>query len=119
MKNWVGMIELVQVPEILTENQLLSIWYEIGAIPWCSGSQKLYSCHSSGIHLCVRVDKGNTDYLKPSTNLCTGCHYFIPSNIPCSNINNILSVQVAKDLLRFGRALTWLLNIAEVTDPDH
>ena len=46
-----GYDELVQVPEILTEDQLLSIWYEIGAIPWRSGSQRLYSCHSSGIHL--------------------------------------------------------------------
>jgi MoxR-like ATPase len=112
-----GYDELIQVPAVLTEDQLLSIWYEIGAIP-CSQEAKDY------IHaivreytLCIRVDKGNSEFLKPSTGLCVGCHYNIPDKIPCSNVDSILSVRVAKDLLRYAKALTWLLGATEVSVP--
>jgi len=61
------------------------------------------------------VNKGNSDYLKPSTGLCSGCHFNIPDKVPCSNTDSILSVRAAKDLLRYAKALSWLLGLKEVT----
>ena len=63
--------------------------------------------------LCVRVDKGSSENLKPSTGLCSGCHFNTNQNI-CNKIESILSVRVAKDLLRYSKALTWLLNLKKI-----
>ena len=63
--------------------------------------------------LCSRVDKGNTEDLKPSTGLCSGCHFNTAQNI-CNKNDSILSVRVAKDLLWYSKALAWLLGINKI-----
>jgi MoxR-like ATPase len=110
-----GYDELVQVPQVLTEEQLLNIWYEVDNVPCSQEAQDFIHAIVREYTLCVRIDKGNSNYLKPSSGLCTGCHYLVPEKVPCCNSDSILSVRVAKDLLRFSRALTWMLGLPEVT----
>lgn len=110
-----GYDELVQIPEVLSEEDILNIWFEVGEISCSLEAENYIHAIVREFTLCERVDKGNSDYLKPSTGLCAGCHYNIPEKIPCSNCDSILSVRVAKDLIRYGRALTWLLGMPEIT----
>jgi MoxR-like ATPase len=110
-----GYDELVQVPQVLTEQQLLNIWFEVSALPCAQDAEDFIHAIIREYTLCERVDKGNSDYLKPSSGLCTGCHFFIPDKVPCCNSDTILSVRVAKDLLRYSRALAWLLDLKEVS----
>ncbi|MHA2001777.1 MAG: AAA family ATPase [Promethearchaeota archaeon] len=110
-----GFDELVQVPEVLSEEQLLNIWYEVETVPCSSEAKDFIHAIVREYTLCDRIDKGNSDYLKPSSGLCAGCHYNISDKIPCSNCDSILSVRVAKDLLRYSKALSWLLDVQEVS----
>lgn len=110
-----GYDELIQVPQVLSVEQLLNIWYDVGNISCSQEAQDFIHAIIREFTLCERIDKGNSDYLKPSTGLCTGCHYNIPNKIPCCNSDSILSVRVAKDLLRYSKALSWLLNQSEVS----
>ncbi len=110
-----GYDELIQVPQVLTEEQLLNIWYDVGNVVCSKEAQNFIHAIIREFTLCERIDKGNSDYLKPSTGLCSGCHYNIPNKIPCSNTDSILSVRVAKDLLRYSKSMAWLLNLPEVS----
>ncbi len=110
-----GYDELIQVPQVLSEEQLLSIWYEVSTVPCSKEAENFIHAIIRDYTLCERLDKGNSDYLKPSTGLCSGCHFNVPNKVPCSNSDSILSVRVAKDLLRYSRALTWLLGLKEVS----
>jgi MoxR-like ATPase len=109
-----GYDELVQVPQVLTIENLLSIWYEVESISCTLDAEDFIHAIVREYTLCDRIDKGNTDYLKPSSGLCAGCHFNIPERIPCSNVDTILSVRVAKDLLRYSKALSWLLGLKQV-----
>jgi MoxR-like ATPase len=110
-----GYDELVQVPAVLTIENLMSIWYQVENIPCSKEAEDFIHALIREYTLCDRVDKGNSEYLKPSTGLCSGCHFNIPEHIPCSNVDTILSVRVAKDLLRYAKALSWLLGIEKVS----
>ncbi len=107
--------ELTEVPAVLTEEQLLNIWFEVSNVPCSEEAEDFIHAIIREYTLCERIEKGNSDYLKPSTGLCSGCHFHIPDKIPCNNSDSILSVRAAKDLLRYSRALAWLLGLKEVT----
>jgi MoxR-like ATPase len=105
-----GYDELVQVPTILSIDELMEIWYFVNKIPYHNNVNNFIHAIVREFTLCDRVDKGNTDDLKPSTGLCSGCHFNTDQNI-CNKIDSILSVRVAKDLLRYSKALAWLLGL--------
>jgi MoxR-like ATPase len=108
-----GYDELVQVPGILTKEQLLSIWFLVDKINVPSESENFIHSIIREFTLCDRVDKGNSEFLTPETGLCTGCHFNL-SKLVCNKVVSILSVRVAKDLLRYSKALSWLLGFDEV-----
>ncbi|TET61712.1 MAG: MoxR family ATPase [Promethearchaeota archaeon] len=108
-----GMDELVQVPEILSIDDLMEIWYYVNRIPFSSEVNNYIHAIIREFTLCSRVDKGNTEDIKPSAGLCSGCHFNTAQNI-CNKIDSILSVRVAKDLLRYSKALAWLLGINNI-----
>ncbi len=108
-----GWDELTQVPKILTIDDLMEIWYYVNRLPFSSVVNNYIHAIIREFTLCARVDKGNTEDLKPSTGLCSGCHFNTAQNI-CNKIDSILSVRVAKDLLRYSKAITWLLNLSIV-----
>ena len=108
-----GMDELVQVPKILSIDDLMEIWYYVNRIPFSSEVNNYIHAIIREFTLCSRVDKGNTEDIKPSAGLCSGCHFNTAQNI-CNKIDSILSVRVAKDLLRYSKALAWLLGINKI-----
>ncbi len=108
-----GYDELIQVPAILTKEQLLSIWFLVDKINVTSESENFIHSIVREFTLCDRLDKGNSEYLTPETGLCAGCHFNL-GKLVCNKIVSILSVRVAKDLLRYSKALSWLLGFNEV-----
>lgn len=108
-----GMDELIQVPKILSIDELMEIWYFVNRITFTPEVNNYIHAIIREFTLCSRVDKGNTEDIKPSTGLCSGCHFNTAQNI-CNKTDSILSVRVAKDLLRYSKALSWLLGIEKV-----
>jgi len=108
-----GMDELIQVPEILTIDGLMEIWYFVNRISFNTEVNNYIHAIIREFTLCARIDKGNTEDIKPSAGLCSGCHFNTVQNI-CNKIDSILSVRVAKDLLRYSKALAWLLGIDKI-----
>ena len=105
--------ELVQVPKVLIIDELMEIWYYVNKIPYQSDVNNYIHAIIREFTLCMRIDKGNTEDLKPSTGLCSGCHFNTAQNI-CNKTDSILSVRVAKDLLRYSKALAWLLGTDKI-----
>ena len=108
-----GYDELVQVPKVLTIDELMEIWYYVNKIQSDNEVNNYMHAIIREFTLCERVDKGNTEDLKPSSGICSGCHFNTDQNV-CNKIDSILSVRVAKDLLRYSKALAWLLGIKSV-----
>ncbi|MBY9020322.1 MAG: MoxR family ATPase [Candidatus Lokiarchaeota archaeon] len=108
-----GFDELIQVPKVLTIDELMEIWYYVNKININKEVNNYIHAIIRDFTLCVRVDKGNSENLKPSTGLCSGCHFNTNQNV-CNKIESILSVRAAKDLLRYSKALTWLLNLEKI-----
>ncbi len=108
-----GWDELVQVPKILTIDELMEIWYYVNKILYDNDVNNYIHAIIREFTLCARINKGNTEDLKPTTGLCSGCHFNTAQNI-CNKIDSILSVRVAKDLLRYSKALTWLMGLNKI-----
>ncbi len=108
-----GRDELIEVPKILTIDELMEIWYYINKISFPNEVNNYIHAIIREFTLCSRIDKGNTEDIKPSTGLCSGCHFNTAQNV-CNKIDSILSVRVAKDLLRYSKALAWLLGIGKI-----
>ena len=108
-----GYDELIQVPKVLTIDELMEIWYYVNRISLNKEVNNYIHAIIRDFTLCTRVDKGNSENLKPSTGLCSGCHFNTNQNV-CNKIESILSVRAAKDLLRYSKALTWLLNLEKI-----
>jgi MoxR-like ATPase len=108
-----GYDELVQVPKILTIDELMEIWYYVNRVSYNDQVNNYIHAIIREFTLCDRIDKGNIEDLKPSSGLCTGCHFNTDLNI-CNKIDSILSVRVAKDLLRYSKALAWLLGLEHI-----
>lgn len=108
-----GFDELLEVPKIISIDELMEIWYYVNRIEFNEEVNNYIHAIVREYTLCSRVDKGNTENLKPSTGLCSGCHFNTAQNI-CNKIDTILSVRVAKDLLRYSKALAWLLGISQI-----
>ncbi len=108
-----GYDELVQVPAIFTKEQLLSIWFMVDKVQVGKPAENFIHSIVREFTLCERIDKGNSDYLTPETGLCTGCHFNL-AKLVCNKVVSILSVRVAKDLLRYSKALSWLLGFNDV-----
>ncbi|MBD3213016.1 MAG: AAA domain-containing protein [Candidatus Lokiarchaeota archaeon] len=108
-----GYDELVQVPKIMTIDELMEVWYYVNRVQINQEANNYIHAIIREFTLCDRIDKGNTEDLKPSTGLCSGCHFNTTQNV-CNKIDSILSVRVAKDLLRYSKALAWLLDLKEI-----
>ncbi|MFX1590257.1 MAG: AAA family ATPase [Promethearchaeota archaeon] len=108
-----GFEELIQVPKILTIDELMEIWYYVNKVQFNEKINSYIHAIIREFTLCARVDRGNSEELKPSGGLCSGCHFNTPQNI-CNKLDSILSVRAAKDLLRYSKALTWLLDLKKI-----
>ncbi|MHA1728669.1 MAG: AAA family ATPase, partial [Promethearchaeota archaeon] len=109
-----GYDEIMQVPAVLNKEQVLSIWFMVDKIKIGKSSENFIHSIVRDFTLCERIDKGNSEYLTPETGLCNDCHFNL-KKLVCNKVISILSVRVAKDLLRYSKAMAWFLGFKEVT----
>ncbi|MHA1931797.1 MAG: AAA family ATPase, partial [Promethearchaeota archaeon] len=76
-----GFDELVQVPKILTIDELMEIWYFVNRIPFTPEVNNFIHAIIREFTLCSRIDKGNTEDIKPSAGLCTIAPYIISHRV--------------------------------------
>ncbi|MBN1803070.1 MAG: MoxR family ATPase [Candidatus Lokiarchaeota archaeon] len=110
-----GMDEIVQVPFIMNIEELMEVWFHVNNMKFSSDVNEYIHAIVREYTLCDRVDKGNSEHLKPSKGICSisQCHFNTANSI-CNKIDSILSVRVAKDLLRYSKALAWFLGLEKV-----
>lgn len=109
-----GFDELWQVPALLTEEDLLTIWNLADKIPVSAEASEFMRSIVREFGACIRVDKSQTSGLTVETGLCDGCHFNTAKSV-CNKVITPLSVRAAKDLNRFSKAATWLIGAQEVT----
>lgn len=103
-----------QVPQILSIEELLSIWRLVDSVPVDEEAKLFVGNIMSEFSACERVSKENVTLLRPDTGLCDGCHFNVERSV-CNKVSTPLSVRAAKDILRYSRALSWLLGLDKVT----
>lgn len=109
-----GFDELWQVPAILTEENLLTIWNLADKILVSSEASEYMRSLIREFGACIRVDKSQSSGLTVETGLCDGCHFNTAKSV-CNKVITPLSVRAAKDLNRYSKAIAWLLGAQEVS----
>lgn len=109
-----GYDELWQVPAILTEENLLTIWNLADKIAVSHEASEYMRSIVREFGACIRVDKSQSKGLTVETGLCDGCHYNTAKSV-CNKVIIPLSVRAAKDLNRYSKAAAWLVGAQEVT----
>jgi hypothetical protein len=109
-----GYDELWQVPALLSEEDLLTIWNLADKVPVSPTASEFMRSLVREFGACIRVDKSQAHGLTVETGLCDGCHFNTAKSI-CNKVTVPLSVRAAKDLNRYSKALAWLLEAPEVS----
>ncbi|MBS3795491.1 MAG: AAA family ATPase [Candidatus Thorarchaeota archaeon] len=109
-----GYDELWQVPAVLTEEKLLTIWNLVDKVPVTDEASEFMRSLVREFGACIRVDKSQSEELTVQSGLCDGCHFNTSKSI-CNNVIIPLSVRAAKDLNRYSKAAAWLVGAGEVS----
>jgi MoxR-like ATPase len=109
-----GYDELWQVPALLSEEELLTIWNLADKILVSKNASEFMRALVREFGACIRVDKSQSGGLNPSTGLCDNCHFDTAKSI-CNKIITPISVRAAKDLNRYCKATAWLIGAPEVS----
>lgn len=109
-----GFDELWQVPAVLTEEDLLTIWNLADKIPVSPEASEYMRSLIREFGACIRVDKSQSSSLTVETGLCDGCHFNTAKSV-CNKVIIPLSVRAAKDLNRYSKATAWLVGAHEVS----
>ncbi|NHJ15247.1 MAG: hypothetical protein EAX95_16315 [Candidatus Thorarchaeota archaeon] len=109
-----GYDELWQVPALLTEEDLLTIWNLADKMPVSPRASEFMRALVREFGACIRVDKSQSQGLNVETGLCDGCHFNTAKSI-CNKVLIPLSVRAAKDLNRYSKAVAWLIGAEEVS----
>ncbi|TFG32434.1 hypothetical protein EU527_10155 [Candidatus Thorarchaeota archaeon] len=109
-----GFDELWQVPAILTEENLLTIWNLADKVPVSSEASEYMRSTIREFGACIRADKSQSSGLTVETGLCDGCHFNTTKSV-CNKVIIPLSVRAAKDLNRYSKAAAWLVGAQEVS----
>ena len=72
-----GRDELLEIPNVLTLDELMEIWYYVNKIAPSKSVNNYIHTIIREYTLCARIDKGNTEDIKPSTGLCSDCHFIL------------------------------------------
>jgi MoxR-like ATPase len=108
-----GYDELWQVPAILSEEDLLTIWNLADKVPVSTRASEYMRSLVREFGACIRTDKSQTHELTVETGLCDGCHFNTAKSV-CNKVIIPLSVRAAKDLNRYAKAAAWLVGAGEV-----
>ncbi len=109
-----GYDEFWQVPQMLSEEDLLIIWNMADKMPVAPSASEFMRSLIREFGACIRVDKNQVRNPNVETGLCDDCHFNTAKNI-CNKVMTPLSVRAAKDLNRYSKAIAWLLDTEEVT----
>ncbi|MFW9975741.1 MAG: AAA family ATPase [Candidatus Thorarchaeota archaeon] len=109
-----GFDELWQVPAILTEESLLTIWNLADKVHVPAQASEFMRSVVREFGACIRVDKSQSSSLTVETGLCEGCHFNTAKSV-CNKVIIPLSVRAAKDLNRYSKAAAWLVGAQEVS----
>jgi MoxR-like ATPase len=109
-----GFDELWQVPALLTEESLLTIWNLADKVYVPPETSEFMRTLVREFGACIRVDKSQSSGLTVETGLCDGCHYNTTKSV-CNKVVIPLSVRAAKDLNRYSKAAAWLVGAQEVS----
>ncbi|MGY5873089.1 MAG: AAA family ATPase [Candidatus Thorarchaeota archaeon] len=109
-----GYDELWQVPALLTEENLLTIWNLADKVPVSREASEYLRSIVREFGACIRGDKSQSSGLTVETGLCDGCHFNTAKSV-CNKVIIPLSVRAAKDLNRYSKAAAWLVGAQEVT----
>lgn len=109
-----GYDELWQVPAILKEEDLLTIWNLADKIPVSKSASEFMRSIVREFGACIRADKSQSGDLTVETGLCDNCHFNTAKSV-CNKVVIPLSVRAVKDLNRYAKAITWLIGAQEVS----
>jgi MoxR-like ATPase len=109
-----GYDELWQVPAVLTEEELLTIWNLADKVPLSPEASEFMRSAVREFGACIRADKSQSTGLTVETGLCDGCHYNTAKSV-CNKVVIPLSVRAAKDLNRYSKSAAWLIGATEVS----
>ncbi|MFW9808318.1 MAG: AAA family ATPase [Candidatus Thorarchaeota archaeon] len=109
-----GYDELWQVPAVLTEEDLLTIWNLADKVSVSHEASEFMRSVVREFGACIRADKSQSTGLTVETGLCDGCHFNTAKSV-CNKVIIPLSVRAAKDLNRYSKAAAWLVGATEVS----
>lgn len=102
------------VPSFLDIDDLITIWGIVENMPVSNEAKLFTSVLARELTLCIRVQKETGVFLIRGNNICEECKYFNEESL-CHLVFTPLSVRATKDLLRYSKALSWLIGLKEVT----
>jgi len=109
-----GYDELWQVPAILSEEDLLTVWNLAEKMPISPKASEFMRSLVREFGACIRADKNQTQNFTVESGLCEGCHFNTAKSV-CNKVVIPLSVRAAKDLSRYCKAAAWLIGASEVS----
>ncbi|MHA2144062.1 MAG: AAA family ATPase [Candidatus Thorarchaeota archaeon] len=109
-----GYDELWQVPAVLSEEDLLTIWNLADKVTVSPEASEFMRSVVREFGACIRADKSQSTGLTVETGLCDGCHFNTAKSV-CNKVIIPLSVRAAKDLNRYSKAAAWLVGATEVS----
>ncbi|MBN2153218.1 MAG: MoxR family ATPase, partial [Candidatus Lokiarchaeota archaeon] len=105
-----GYDEFMQVPPILTVEEMMRIWRLVDAQKITEEAEEFIHAIVREFSVCDRINKGVSGEKEVGPDLCADCH-LNTSKVVCNKVTTILSVRAAKDLQRYVKALAWLMGV--------
>jgi len=101
-----------EIPTFLNKNDLLVIWGLVDSVILTEEGRLFISSLTRDLSLCIRGPKEIGSMLNDE-NFCRGCKFFTKNNL-CNKVLVPLSVRAARDLIRYSKAMSWMLGLREV-----
>lgn len=102
------------IPALLSVDDLVDIWGFVEGIPLDEEARMFITVLLKEISLCDRVEKETGIMLSLGAKICLGCPFEALDSI-CKYSYTPLSIRAQKDLIRYSKALAWLLGERKVT----
>ncbi len=105
-----GYDEFMQVPAILSIEEMMRIWRLVDAQKISEEAEDFIHAIIREFSVCDRINKGVSNEKEIGPDLCADCH-LNTTKVVCNKVTTILSVRAAKDMQRYVKALAWLMGV--------
>ncbi len=102
------------IPTILSKDELIVIWNLASRINLEDDAKLFISALIREFSACIRTPKELGTFIESAESICRGCHFNTETSI-CNKTYTPLSVRAGKDLVRYSKALAWLLGTNSVS----